>query len=77
MLMPDLRNALVDLEPTRLNRIGDRVTETGVMTRLRLPVEGAVRALSSRVEEHSARLVAAIEPTTGGSYLLSLDLVRP
>lgn len=52
-------------------------TETGLDTRLRLPVEGAVRALTSRVDERSARLVAAIEPATGGSYLLTLDLVRP
>ncbi len=50
---------------------------TGLDTRLRLPIEGAVRALTSRVDERSAHLVAAIEPAAGGSYLLTLDLVRP
>lgn len=52
-------------------------SEAGLETPLRLPVDGAVRALTSRVDGRSVRLVAAVAPTTGGSYLLTLDLVRP
>jgi hypothetical protein len=52
-------------------------SEAGLETRLRLPVEGGVRALTSRVEGRGVRLVAAIEPAGGGSQLLTLDLVRP
>lgn len=41
-----------------------------------LPVEGAVRALASRVQGEAARLVAAVQETGGATYLLVLDLRR-
>lgn len=48
--------------------------EDAVRTVEALPVEGAVRALGSRVEGETARLVAAVDDTAGATYLLILDL---
>lgn len=52
-------------------------TEAGLHTRLRVPVDGGVRALAGRVDQRAARLVAAITVPAEGDYLLVLDLVRP
>jgi hypothetical protein len=42
-----------------------------------LRVDGAVRALASRVHAESARLVAAVEDAADGPRLLVMDLARP
>lgn len=41
-----------------------------------LSVEGAIRALAARQQNHSCRLVAAVEEPGGPSHLLVLDLAR-
>ncbi len=55
----------------------EQVEAAGPVIRLRLPVEGAVRALAGKVDGRAGRLIAVIEPPGGDCYLLTLDLMRP